>query len=234
MRPRDPRHRCTLGQRRFDDPLLLVDCAVLPLGFGPRRALDWDEFCDLRGSVHLRSQWTRSVCVHFKRMTSNYTPVQTVAAVRLHPLPRLTGRMWRRENRLHLPFFGRTNGASLCHHLLNDISYPARSCPDASGLPGCGEKSASTRGPHLQNRTAAKNNASTRSGRYVTSTNAQVTRSNANARLTSNTSSFFDMSFLPAAARMDCAILRRAGTGFRVVAPTRLLSQIAISLLTGS
>src|SRR6266568_5626259 len=90
MRPRDPRHRCTLGQRRFDDPLLLVDCAVLPLGFGPRRALDWDEFCDLRGSVHLRSKWTRSVCVHFKRMTSNYTPVQTVAAVRLQSFPGFT------------------------------------------------------------------------------------------------------------------------------------------------
>ena len=41
--------------RLFDDPLLLIDGAVLPLGFGPRRALDWDEFCNLRGSVHLRS-----------------------------------------------------------------------------------------------------------------------------------------------------------------------------------
>src|SRR6266568_5844595 len=83
MRPRDPRHRCTLGQRLFDNAPLLFDCAVLSLGFGPRRAFDRDEFCSLPGSVHLGSKWTRSVCVHFARMTSNYTPVQTVAAVRL-------------------------------------------------------------------------------------------------------------------------------------------------------
>jgi hypothetical protein len=38
----------------------------------------------LRGSVHLRSKWTPSLCVHFARMTSYYTPVQTVGAVRLH------------------------------------------------------------------------------------------------------------------------------------------------------
>jgi hypothetical protein len=25
-----------------------------------------------RGSVHLGSKWTRSVCIHFARMTSNY------------------------------------------------------------------------------------------------------------------------------------------------------------------
>src|SRR5204863_6887978 len=31
MPPRDRRPRCTFDQRRFDDPLLLVDGAVLPL-----------------------------------------------------------------------------------------------------------------------------------------------------------------------------------------------------------
>src|SRR5437899_3454775 len=106
MRPRDPRHRCTFDQCRFDDPLLLVDGAVLPLGFGPRRPLDWDEFCDLRGSVHLPSKWTRILSVHFTRMTSDYTLVQTVAAVRL-PAARDIGSTKRQKTEIP---FGLYNG----------------------------------------------------------------------------------------------------------------------------
>src|SRR5947208_7154346 len=36
---------------------------VLPLGSGSALAFDCDKFCGLRGSVHLRSKWTRSISV---------------------------------------------------------------------------------------------------------------------------------------------------------------------------
>src|SRR5712691_11638751 len=66
MRQRHPRHRCTFDQGLFDDPPLLLDWAVLPLGSGSALAFDCDKFCGLRGSVHLRSKWTRSICVSTK------------------------------------------------------------------------------------------------------------------------------------------------------------------------
>src|SRR5438094_9643289 len=66
MRQRHPRHRCTFDQGLFDDPPLLLDWAVLPLGSGSALAFDCDEFCGLRGSVHLRSKWARSICVSTK------------------------------------------------------------------------------------------------------------------------------------------------------------------------
>src|SRR3989442_10366765 len=66
MRQRYPRRRCTFDQGLFDDPPLLLDWAVLPLGSGSALAFDCDEFCGLRGSVHLRSKWTRSICVSTK------------------------------------------------------------------------------------------------------------------------------------------------------------------------
>src|SRR3989442_9713923 len=66
MRQRYPRHRCTFDQGLFDDPPLLLDWAVLPLGSGSALAFDCDEFCGLRGSVHLRSKWARSICVSTK------------------------------------------------------------------------------------------------------------------------------------------------------------------------
>src|SRR5437016_12015251 len=66
MRQRHPRHRCTFDQGLFDDPPLLLDWSVLPLGSGSAPAFDCDEFCGLRGSVHLRSKWARSICVSTK------------------------------------------------------------------------------------------------------------------------------------------------------------------------
>src|SRR5437016_9945584 len=66
MRQRHPRHRCTFDQGLFDDPPLLLDWAVLPLGSGSALAFDCDKFCGLRGSVHLRSKWTRSISVSTK------------------------------------------------------------------------------------------------------------------------------------------------------------------------
>src|SRR5438876_9141903 len=66
MRQRHPRHRCTFDQGLFDDPPLLLDWAVLPLGSGSALAFDCDKFCGLRGSVHLRSKWTRSIYVSTK------------------------------------------------------------------------------------------------------------------------------------------------------------------------
>src|SRR5437899_2754832 len=62
MRPRDPRHRCALDQRRFDDAPLQLDCPVLSLDCGPDLSLSCEDFCDLRGSVHLRSKWTHKWC----------------------------------------------------------------------------------------------------------------------------------------------------------------------------
>src|SRR5438105_15830607 len=66
MRQRHPRHRCTFDQGLFDAPPLLLDWAVLPLGSGSAPAFDCDKFCGLRGSVHLRSKWTQSICVSTK------------------------------------------------------------------------------------------------------------------------------------------------------------------------
>src|SRR5438105_10564795 len=66
MRQRHPRHRCTFDQGLFDAPPLLLDWAVLPLVSGSAPAFDCDKFCVLRGSVHLRSKWTQSICVSTK------------------------------------------------------------------------------------------------------------------------------------------------------------------------
>src|SRR5438552_10598827 len=75
MRQRYPRHRCTFDQGLFDDPPLLLDWAVLPLGSGSALAFDCDEFCGLRGSVHLRSKWARSICVSTKNKDVLLSPL---------------------------------------------------------------------------------------------------------------------------------------------------------------
>src|SRR2546425_8890057 len=98
MRPRHPRHRCPFDQGLFDDPPLLLDWAVLPLGSGSALAFDCDKFCGLRGSVHLRSKWTRSICVSTKNkdvLLSHLCPdgYQRTLTLRVHPQPAIIFRL---------------------------------------------------------------------------------------------------------------------------------------------
>src|SRR5437867_11367396 len=88
MRQRHPRHRCTFDQGLFDDPPLLLDWAVPPLGSGSALAFDCDKFCGLRGSVHLRSKWTRSICVSTKNkdvLLSHLCPDGYQRTLTIHP-----------------------------------------------------------------------------------------------------------------------------------------------------
>jgi hypothetical protein len=73
---------CARATRATDAPLLL-DCPVLSLDCGPDLNLRCEDFCDLRGSVHLRSKWTHKWCPQRARMPFDYCSVQTVTAGRL-------------------------------------------------------------------------------------------------------------------------------------------------------
>jgi hypothetical protein len=83
MRPRDPRHGCTLSQRLFDDLPLLLECAVLSLGYGsPGFLTGVSSIAGVEVSISAPSGHHLYVS-HEQGCPSDYCFVQTVMAVRL-------------------------------------------------------------------------------------------------------------------------------------------------------